>query len=636
MLDVIRRNSQSWVVKAIFAAIILTFVFWGANTVTSSSADVLAEVNGQPIYRNDLMRELRVEIQDIQRNNPEIANLSNDELDALSFQILGQMLRRELMAQEATKLGIAVSDEEFTALVSSMPEFHDLTGRFSEAIYRDAIKTYGVQMGQFESMLATDMQVSKLQSYIAGAVHVDAAEARRVFDFELEQRTIDYLPFHAVDYRNAVKPDEAAIITYYSENKGLYAVPAKAELEYLAFDTELLSAQSKISDEDIKNYYEERKSSFAEPESFRVRHILISLPLSLSTTDEDVLAARKKAEAVLAEVRKEEKSFATLAQEYSDDAATKDNGGELGWVEKGQLDPSLELALSELPLAVASEPVRSFNGFHILQKVEGRAERAKALSEVRQDILSQLKEDAAFANLGKTMADVEDKIISKVGFGGLADEYGVSAKSTGVLELAQLADAIGVNPASLAGVPDVPAGEMLPSPIELGTGFVVVRVKSYKASYVPEMAEIKDKLIEAIKDRESIKLASDAAASAAKEIPQAGGKLPRALAGKVKTSMPTSRFLGVMELGVDKELTSALFNAADDQWLERVFLVGDSAVLARVARITPPAEKDWADVSATYTQGLRAARQNEVFNAYLTQLQKEAKIEIKTERIISR
>lgn len=634
MLDVIRRNSQSWVVKVIFGAIILTFVFWGANSMISNSADVLAEVNGEPIYRNDLLRELRLELQNIQRTNPGAGTLDNEQINMLGMQILGNMVRRELLAQEAHKLGIGVSDQEFSHMVRGMREFQDASGRFSPELYKDRIAAAGIKVSQFEKSVGTDILVGKLQDYITGAVNVSEAEARRMFDFEMEQRVVEYLHFQAADYRGQVNPDETAIIAYYSENKDAYAIPAKADVEYLAFDMNVLATQSGIGDDDVKKYYEERKESFVEPASYHVRHILIQLPLSLDTTDEAVLEARKKIEAILAEY-KAGKSFTDLAKQYSEDPGSKEQGGDLGWVERGYLVPSIDMLLPELQPGEVSEPVRTAYGFHLVEMVAAKPERQLSLEEAHDEILAQLREDAAYANMAKVMSDVEDKIITGTAFEALAQEYGINAKGTGLLELSALAPALGLEAGALDAAAGTPAGKMLPI-IDTGRGFVVVRVNDFQPSFVPAMEDVKEKIVEAIKNVNSMRLASDAAAEVSVKIAAEGGELPAAFAWQVKESSPVTRFTGVMELGYAPDLTSAVFTAPKGQWVDRVFTAGDGAVLLRVKDILPADASRWAELSAMYVDGLNNARKGELFNAYLAQLQKEAKIEIKTDRIVAR
>lgn len=633
MLDVIRRNSQSWVVKVIFAAIILTFVFWGANSMTSDSAEVLAKVNGESIYRNDLMQELRVEIQNIQFTNPGMGQLDDEQVNMLAYQILSRMVSRTLMEQEAKKLGITVSDAELSAMVTAMPDFRDATGRFSHDIYKDRLSNMGLKVAKFEEMLSGDIMLNKLQSYITSSIKVEPAEARRIFDFELQKRTVEYVAFPAADYLSKVNPEEAAVISYYSENKDRYAVPAMAKLEYLVFGMDVLAAQSTISDEYIAKYYEERQTSFIEPAQYQVRHILISLPLTLDTAEEAVLEARKKADSVLAEL-KSGKKFAALAKQYSDDSNTKDKGGDLGWVARGQLAPSLDLALEELKPGEVSAPIRTANGFHILELMAEKAERQQPLADVRDDILAQLREDAGYANMGKVISSVEDKIIGKESFAAIAQEYNVISQSTELAEIPRLAAAMGLAPDALAAVSSVPAGEMLSSPIDLGRGFMVVKVDAYNPSYVPELDEVRAEMVALLKEQGAIQLASDAADSALKEALADGGKLPRAADRMAKTSQPVTRYLGLVDLGFSQDLTAALFTAQKGEWINRVILVGDNAVLARVTAVGSPSESEWAELSGEYTDGLNNIRKSEVFNIYLAQIQKDAKIDIKTERLL--
>lgn len=633
MLDVIRRNSQSWVVKVIFAAIILTFVFWGANSMTSDSAEVLAQVNGESIYRNDLMQELRVEIQNIQFTNPGMGQLDDEQVNMLAYQILSRMVSRTLMEQEAKNLGISVSDAELSAIVTAMPDFRDTTGRFSHDIYKDRLVNMGLKVAKFEEMVTSDILLNKLQSYITSSINVEPAEARRIFDFELQKRSVEYVTFPAADYLSKVNPEEAAVISYYSENKDSYTVPAKAKLEYLIFHMDVLADQSSISDEDISKYYEDRKTAFVQPAQYQVRHILVALPLTLDTAEGAVLDARKKADSVLAEL-KSGKKFAALAKQYSDDSNTKDKGGDLGWVVRGQLSPSLDLALEELKPGQVSEPIRTANGFHILELMAEKPESQQALAEVREDILAQLREDAFYANTGKVISAVEDKIISKESFASIAQEYSVTPQSTELAEIPKLAAAMGLAPDALAAVSSVPAGEMLSSPIDLGRGFMVVKVDAYKPSYVPDLDAVRAEIVVLLKEQGAIQLAAAAAEEVLKEAQADDGKLTRTAARKGKISQPVTRYLGLVDIGFSQEMTSALFTAQKGEWINRVFLVGDNAVMARITEVSGPSESEWTELAAEYTDGLNSVRKSEVFNIYLAQLQKDAKIDIKTERLL--
>jgi hypothetical protein len=109
--------------------------------------------------------------------------------------------------------------------------------------------------------------------------------------------------------------------------------------------------------------------SVQHPKKLLLSHILIKVSVDAGPghTDE-INLARKRAEEVLIAARSGA-SFAHLAEQYSDDPATAEIGGSLGWVRKGQLAPALEEAAFQLKVGEISGIVQSAFGFHILRLV---------------------------------------------------------------------------------------------------------------------------------------------------------------------------------------------------------------------------------------------------------------------------
>jgi hypothetical protein len=106
------------------------------------------------------------------------------------------------------------------------------------------------------------------------------------------------------------------------------------------------------------------------PKKLLLSHILIKVSAAdagQGHTDE-INLARKRAEEVL-RVARSGASFAHLAEQYSEDSATADIGGSLGWVRRGQLAPALDEAAFHLKVGEISGIVQSDFGFHIFRLV---------------------------------------------------------------------------------------------------------------------------------------------------------------------------------------------------------------------------------------------------------------------------
>jgi parvulin-like peptidyl-prolyl isomerase len=121
-----------------------------------------------------------------------------------------------------------------------------------------------------------------------------------------------------------------------------------------------------ITTEEIRNYYESHKTSFDKPAGIQVREIVVATE---EKTPAEVEELKKKAEEALAAVKRGD-NFAEVATKYSD-AETAQNGGDLGFFEKGQLAQQVEDALSGLEKGQSSEILTMPYGFHIF-KVEDK------------------------------------------------------------------------------------------------------------------------------------------------------------------------------------------------------------------------------------------------------------------------
>ncbi|WP_068620022.1 foldase protein PrsA [Paenibacillus tuaregi] len=159
----------------------------------------------------------------------------------------------------------------------------------------------------------------------------------------------------------------------------------------------LLGSKIKVTDEQVKQYFDQNKESFNTPEQVRVSAITV--------------ASQADADQVLKEL-KEGGDFAALAKAKSTDAATKASGGDLGFISKGQQEAAVEEAAFKLKKDELSGVIKTQEGFKIL-KVTDRKEAHTATFEERKDQIRDGLESQQVAQLQQSWLD-ETKAKAKI------------------------------------------------------------------------------------------------------------------------------------------------------------------------------------------------------------------------------
>jgi len=168
-------------------------------------------------------------------------------------------------------------------------------------------------------------------------------------------------------------------------------ISLKKQLLLSLFLKDTIEQKIKIKDQELETYYQENPDQFRAKELRRIRHIVVQNKAS--------------AETILKKIKKGA-DFASLAQTYSQDTGSAANGGEIGWVSKGQLVPSLENAVYNLSAPTKISPmVQTSFGYHIIQLIDiekvPALTYAQAKDKIYQLLFLQKKEKLLKQSLDK-------------------------------------------------------------------------------------------------------------------------------------------------------------------------------------------------------------------------------------------
>ena len=201
------------------------------------------------------------------------------------------------------------------------------------------------------------------------------------------KRNTTYFAFDTTKIATGFKPTPAELQAYYNKNKAFFTSPETRTVQLIVADPEKLSQGMQVSDADIRAYYNSHKDQYRVQERVKARHILV---MTQGKPADEVPKLKAKAEDLLKQI-KAGGDFAKLAEKSSDDPGSAKNGGDLGWVVRGQMVPEFEKATFELKPKEISGLVTTNYGFHIIQVLEKEPAHLKTMDEVKDEVVKALK-----------------------------------------------------------------------------------------------------------------------------------------------------------------------------------------------------------------------------------------------------
>ena len=521
----------------------------GSGTEADAS-DVVAKVGNQTVS----IADVRQQLSEIQRRNQVPKALEG----LYARQILNQLVFTKEIEFEAQRLGINVTNEEIADRVKQyLPTAFNGDSPVGMDQYRTQVQQrFQMTVAMFEKVIRQSLLEEKFRRLVTDGVSVGPNELQEQFRYQNEKIKIDYALIKPDDLESKITLDDAAIKAYYEKNKSRYTVPEKRIVEYGLLDQERIRQGVQVSDDELKIKYQQNIQDYQVPTRVHAEHILF---MTVGKTDAEVDEIKKKAEDVLKQVKKGAK-FDELARKNSEDKGSQDKGGDLGWLVQGQTVPEFEKAAFSLQPGQVSDLVKTQYGFHIIKVLEKETAHTKPLEEVKLPILTQLRLSKVQEEENKISDQIAAAIrkSNKTPLAGLAKEFHLEVAQTRPIAVTDPLLELGNSNEVKERIFQLREGEVS-QPVRTDRGYVVLSLKQALPAHQGTLEEVRDKVIESLKQEKSVELARSKAEELSKRA-QAGEKfdsVAKALGLDPKTSEDFSRAGSVPNVGSGKQLSTA-------------------------------------------------------------------------------
>ncbi len=404
MLQAIRDRVTGVVAFIILGLLAVPFLFFGVESyINTVPQDAVAVVGEEEITVNDFQA-------DFARYRAQLRQQQGDQYDEIATnqptarrEFLEEMIDQALLRQHALAVGLAVSDQALLDLIREIEAFQ-IGNQFSPEAYRQALAASGLTARGFEQEVRQDLLTRTVPTAISGSALVTEKEIDRMLAVRDEQRAIRVAEFPREDYAEQVAIEPAEVEAFYNENQSQYMTPELVSLRYVELKADDLTEGLALSETELRQRYEAAQARFLSPELRRASHILLEV-----TDERDDAATQALAETLVSQLNEGE-DFATLAETYSADPISAQEGGDLGWIEPGQMIAGFEQALYDLnnPNDL-SAPVKTRFGWHIIRLDEIRPPEGLSFEEARDQIEAEYIEqesETLYIELSERLVDL--------------------------------------------------------------------------------------------------------------------------------------------------------------------------------------------------------------------------------------
>ena len=635
MLQALREKTSGLIAKIVLGVLIFVFSFFGIESYFQARNQTwLAKVGDKEVTQDQFNDEMNNRRQQMLQQSGGTADLSFLERPEMKQQVLKQLVDQEVLLAANAKYGVTVPDQFVRDAILQTPQFQT-DGKFDPNLYKSFLAGRRWTATQFDDLMRRDMSWRTLPVEVNGTAVVTPRDIDNYIKLRDQTRDLRQVTLEKPSSAD-IKIEDAAIENYYKQNASQFMTAEQVSLEYVEIDAAALNVDTTPDESALRERYEKDKSRFITAETRLASHILVQAKGSDAEAQKKALAKAQE----LAALVKGGKAFADVAKQNSEDLGSKAQGGDLGWLNKEDTDAAFGDVLFALKKGDISDPILSGEGYHVIQLRDVRERKEKTFDEVKGELAKTMGE----TERERRFNDTAGKAVSAASrnpssLDDAAKVVGVELKKT---ELFSRAGGTGIaaNPAVVKAAfsNEVLTNRVNSDAVDLDANKkLIVRLADHKPAEAKPLDSVKEEIRTRLVDAEVAKRAKESADALIARLEK--GETLDAIATELKLKTVESKGTGRSAANLDAALVAAGFKAArpaqgKTTYVAVPLLGGSSYALLALDAVH---EGDVAKVDDAARDAARTQLQNQYGSAnviqFIDSVRQEIKPQIEFERL---
>ena len=485
MMDSLRNFLTGPRLFIVIAACALPFVFLGTSSLGTAFQGSIGTINGENVTQSDYNIATNIIAQRLQR-------IYGDDFDPnlLDQETLTQLIEQELTVQkvllsQARSLGLINKTTIKVAkeAIQQNPQFM-IDGAFDEGIYEAQVAANGHTKQSYID-ITSDLLASELYRQSVSSLSFSTDDEIKEIASLLEQTVdINFIKIDSAALKKNVVNTESELNDFYNTNQIMFYSDEARSFNYFLLTSDIYKTKVNVPDGYIETAYSDYLSKANERTQIRISHIMIDK--SKYDSEESAFQTIKDVEAKISTGE----DFSLLANTFSDDVVTKENGGDLEYFSNDVFPEEFGEAIKGLKLNDISSIIELDETLHILKITEFNEAEILSMEDMSADMISELVSAESLALMNDDFELVDQMILqnddienigSSIGQEILASEKYTSQDFNFDIKDPRIQDYV--------FSPDAEIGSTFS--IELDESILILSLKDIEESYLLEYSSVK-------------------------------------------------------------------------------------------------------------------------------------------------
>ena len=501
MISKIRKYQNSWLTKAILALTALSFMsLFGISGYVSSAGKnrAVIKVDNLEILQDEMNIKLQENIRKTQNMFGDAITIDDEMRKNVLSGLVKQNLTNMIIAREAQKEIVSISDDLIRQIISSQPEFMDASGRFSPELLRRQLSFFDMNEQEYIDELKQNILSRHLVSSPVEGLVFPKFMDDYIAQIENQRKVFAYISINPADMKVDRDISAEEIEQYYEDFAPQFEEPESRDIDFIELKINNLTNGFTPSDEDIEAFYQQNITDYVVPE----RRNLLQM----------VFDDKASADEAFKLLQSGRDFYQVAAEKAHQDKETTN----LGEVSADSLLPELSTDVFDAKLNDIKGPLQSEFGWHILKITQITPKKETPLNSVRSKIINLLQQEQAYEQALEIMNNIEDQIGAGADLKAIAEKYNVKIFSVKDLkEDGSYTKLDNKNYADLVSASDFIDAAFsyneneITQTIETEDGFVLASVKHIKDAHIKDLDEVRPDIIKIWTENEKSAIAQE-------------------------------------------------------------------------------------------------------------------------------